>query len=126
MPASVVTNWAEHFKLWGYFSVQIFGNDRLGAIRNIKYGTHEILLCPNSLIKAQLDCLPLMFDIDWKLIIIDEFHMFKNALSKLYSYVKELRDHCRCPIVGLTGTMMQNNYKVRVFLKMVKLMIIFC
>lgn len=126
VPPSVVANWAEHFKDWGYFSVQIFGNDRIGAIRNIKFGTHEILLCPNSLIKAKLDCFPLMFDVDWKLMIIDEFHMFKNNNSKSYEHVRELRDHCRCPIVGLTGTMMQNNYKVRMFPKIVELMIIFC
>ena len=111
-PPSVMASWDEHFQQWGHFSVASFGNDRLLSINRIKLGTHDILLYPNSLIVSRSDCFPLLFDVEWKLVVIDEFHSFKNDRNKSYQQLCELRNHCKCPILGLTGTVMQNNYKV--------------
>jgi SNF2 family DNA or RNA helicase len=43
--------------------------------------------------------------------VVDEFHGFKNGDAKLASNLRELRDECACAIVGLTGTLMQNDHK---------------
>ena len=110
VPPSVIANWLEHFKLWGHFSVHSFGEDRTLSINRLKLGTHDILLYPNSLLRE--DCKHLVLSVDWKLVIIDEYHTFKNHKTKSYQFVMELRDHCMCPLLGLTGTIMQNNYMV--------------
>jgi hypothetical protein len=35
----------------------------------------------------------------------------KNHNSKSYKRLRELRDECQCPMIGLTGTIMNNNHE---------------
>jgi SNF2 family DNA or RNA helicase len=114
VPPSVIANWSNEFNQWGHFSVEIFGreNDRLASISQVKKGIKDILLIGKSLF-TQSECFQLMIEVKWELVIIDEFHEYKNNKTKAYQCLEELRDRCRCPLVGLTGTVMSNDYKVR-------------
>ena len=45
-----------------------------------------------------------------QLVIVDEFHEFKNGKSQAYMRLADLRDNLQCPVVGMTGTLMQNRH----------------
>ena len=47
--------------------------------------------------------------IPWKLIVVDEQHQQKNRKSASFQGLASLRDTCHCPVLGMTGTIMQNN-----------------
>jgi hypothetical protein len=40
--------------------------------------------------------------VDWKLVIVDEFHEFKNGKSQGYMRISDIRDDSGCPVVGMT------------------------
>ena len=40
--------------------------------------------------------------VDWKLVIVDEFHEFKNGKSQGYMRISDIRDTSGCPVVGMT------------------------
>ena len=113
MPPSVIANWSNEFSQWGHFSVEIFStdSDKTISLSRVKKGISDILLCGKSLF-SQKECFPLIKDVKWKLVVIDEFHEYKNSRTKAFECLEELRDQCRCPLVGLTGTVMSNDYKV--------------
>lgn len=111
IPPTVVPNWSNHLKQWGHFSVKDYNEERDSSIHKIKTGACDILLYPNSFVNEKH--FKSITDINWSLVIIDEYHSFKNKSNKKYEQLKKLRVKCRCPLIGLTGTPMQNNYKVR-------------
>ena len=43
--------------------------------------------------------------------MIDEFHTFKNEKSHLAKNLTIFRDKLSCVVIGLTGTLMQNDHK---------------
>ena len=58
----------------------------------------------------------LIKEVDWKAIMIDEFHEYKEPKTHGYQNVITLQTHSRMPsnfrpVIGLTGTPMQNKHK---------------
>jgi DNA excision repair protein ERCC-6-like 2 len=78
VPASVIDNWHYEFTLWGHFRVAVYrgGNSRDEALKSIELGSSEVLLCGHSLFVAEKDY-KLIEAIPWKLVVVDEFHVFK-------------------------------------------------
>ncbi len=111
VPPSVVDNWAREFKVWGHFSVQVCtsGTDIVHALRRVQTGSDDIMLSGLALFRANYEH---FLDIKWKLVVVDEFHEYKNWTTKAYQALDTLRNASLCPIVGMTGTPMPNELKV--------------
>ena len=43
-------------------------------------------------------------------MVIDEYHLFKNETAIRSKHIRKLRDSRRTCIIGLTGTLMQNDH----------------
>jgi SNF2 family DNA or RNA helicase len=113
VPASITANWVNDFGVWGYFaSVKYSGTseNRTNALSQIKRGVSEIMLCTHAML-GKLEHIALLETIHWKLIVIDEFHIFKNADGNCASNLRRLRKHNACGVIGLTGTLMPNHHK---------------
>lgn len=112
-PSSVVTNWVEDFKAWAHFSVAVYaGASREAALQSIEDGTAEVLVCAHSQIQDN-EAFHRLKDanVKWKAIIGDELHLFKNEDAVKTRNLRALRDQHACVIIGLTGTLMQNEHK---------------
>jgi SNF2-related domain len=111
-PSSVLEAWVNAFKVWGHFSVALYQTgERKDILENVKLGSVEILVASHSRIQSDESATSLR-EIPWKLVIIDEFHKMKNVKSCLAQNLRLLRDaHDDTVLLGLTGTMMQNDHK---------------
>jgi SNF2 family DNA or RNA helicase len=108
---SVLTNWENELKMWGHFAVASYrDSNRAQALHRIKIGMEDILLCGKSML-SQKKLFPPLLAVEWKLIIIDEFHEYKNAKSASYKGLLALRNSSVCPLIGMTGTLMSNAHK---------------
>ena len=108
--SSVLTNWENEFKRWGHFSVESYsGPNKAQALNKIFIGEYDILLCGKSML-TQKSYSPLL-DIQWKLVVVDEFHEYKNKKTNAYKCLEEIRNNSVCPLVGMTGTLMSNAHK---------------
>ena len=111
VPPSVIENWSNEFKTWGHFSVAVFQDkDRALALERIRNGMDDIMICGRSIF-IQNDSFEVVKNIRWKLIVIDEFHEYKNGKSQSYEKLEELRNTSHSPLMGLTGTVMPNKHK---------------
>lgn len=111
VPPSVIENWMNEFQAWGYFGVVAFsGSSKHRALDRLRTGLDEIMVCGKTMLQND-DDLHEIKQIKWKIVIIDEYHQYKNFRTKLYLGLKSLRDTCKAPLVGLTGTLMQNNHE---------------
>jgi SNF2 family DNA or RNA helicase len=111
VPPSVLTNWENEFKTWGYFAVASYRDaNRAIAIERIACGMEDIMLCGKSMLVQKKDFNELL-TIQWSLIIIDEYHDYKNHNSSTFKHLEALRNSAQCPIVGMTGTLMANNHR---------------
>ena len=112
-PNAVVTNWVEDFKSWAHFSVAVYqGTERASALEQVENGIAEILVCGDSTIQGVESFHALdSANVKWKLIVVDEFHKFKNETKHLATNLRRMRDRHGCVVLGLTGTLMQNNHK---------------
>mmetsp|Transcript_38727 Transcript_38727/g.83449 ORF Transcript_38727/g.83449 Transcript_38727/m.83449 type:complete len:902 (+) Transcript_38727:275-2980(+) len=110
VPPSVVQNWQNEFETWGHFTVGVYsGQSREKALERIQDGRDFILIVGKSLFVRVADY-DQIASIEWKLVIVDEFHEFKNGKSQGYKRLSDLRDNSGCPVIGMTGTLMQNNH----------------
>jgi SNF2 family DNA or RNA helicase len=114
-PNSVVTNWVEDFKTWAHFNVAVYQgseNGRDAALASVENGVAEILVCGQSMLQSAkgFDALN-SANVQWKIVIVDEFHTFKNETKHLATNLRIMRDKHGCVVLGLTGTLMQNNHK---------------
>lgn len=110
VPPSILQHWTKDFKTWGHFAVVSYqGSDRLLALHDIQYGGAEIMLCSVAILQDKQGVHELL-KVKWKLVIVDEFHKFKNVKGKLSASLRELRDTHDSIVVGLTGTLMQNDH----------------
>ena len=112
VPSSLLDNWRNEFETWGYFALSVFrsAKDRAAELNRIKIGMNDILLCTTTLFAKQ-EHFSTIEEIPWKLIIVDEFHCYKNPKTKCYQCLSSLRNVHRCPIIGMTGTLMSNNHE---------------
>lgn len=77
VPTTVVQNWRNEFARFSHFSVATFDSDnRQKALESFSNGGAEIMLAAKSLF-AQDRGFRELNKFPWKLVIIDEFHMFK-------------------------------------------------
>lgn len=111
VPPSVIANWINEFEAWGHFGVVAFaGPSRDRALERISTGLDEIMVCGKSMFQNS-DDLHRIKQMKWKLLIVDEYHQYKNFRIQLYKGLKSLQETCGAPLVGLTGTLMQNNHE---------------
>eukprot|EP01082_Thalassiosira_pseudonana_P007522 g6499.t1.3.5e17418a g6499 g6499.t1 contig23:610816-615246(-) len=111
VPSSVIDNWVSEFETWGYFNVGVYrGGNREKAIDDVREGNNFILITGKSLFTRESDY-SYFAGIKWKLVIIDEFHEYKNHKSNAFKCLEGVRDSEPFPpLIGLTGTLMQNNH----------------
>lgn len=110
-PSAILDNWVGDSKTWGYFQMSnYFSEDQYAGVMNIRTGASEILLVSHKLFEME-NHFNTLNEIPWKLVIVDEHHKVKNPKAKLTKNLKALRDEQCVPIVGLTGTVMQNNHQ---------------
>lgn len=111
MPPSIMQNWVRDIKIWTHLSIATYhGPLRTSALNQIKSGDCEILLCANSMFSQDAGFADIL-TIPWKIVVIDEFHMHKNEKGRSAINLRCLRSQNECVILGLTGTLMQNNHK---------------
>jgi SNF2 family DNA or RNA helicase len=117
VPSSVVENWKNEFKTWVHFEVAVYeGNNdnKDSAFERVKAGLAEIMLVPHSIFKqnpASNSHLEKFLTIPWKLVVVDEFHVFKNDDTHGSKNLRQLKKQHRCLVLGMTGTPMQNHHK---------------
>ena len=92
----------KEFKSWGHFNVGYYhGSTREKALDRIRDGLDAILIVGKSLFIRAHDYDQLA-SIKWKLVIVDEFHEFKNGKGQSYMRLADLRDNAECPVIGMT------------------------
>jgi SNF2 family DNA or RNA helicase len=110
-PSSILNNWITDGDRWGYFAMNdyVAKNDYTG-VDHIRTGASEVLLVSHKLFEME-NHFAALNKIPWKLVIVDEHHKLKNYKSKAAINLRTLRDtHC-VPVIGLTGTVMQNDHR---------------
>jgi SNF2 family DNA or RNA helicase len=112
VPNTVVQNWVDAFQTWGHFAVAVYQGttSRESQLHSVSIGINEILICPKSMFERR-EHFDKFLLISWKIVVIDEFHQFKNETSHLAVNLRSLRDKLGCKVIGLTGTLMQNDHK---------------
>ena len=102
------------------------GATREKAIEDIVQGSNFILIAGKTLLTRESDFSNLL-GASWKLIFVDEYHEFKNSKSQSFKCLEQIRDDMACPIVGMTGTLMQVRQNVICFfMSHLMLLIVFC
>ena len=97
-----LTHFQNEFNTWGYFNVSVdSGPVREKARQRIKDGLDFVLIAGKSLFVRAGDFEQLA-TVEWKLVIVDEFHEFKNGKSQGYMRLAEIRNHSGCPLIGMT------------------------
>lgn len=91
------------------------GATREKAIEDIVQGSNFILIAGKTLLTRESDFSNLL-GASWKLIFVDEYHEFKNSKSQSFKCLEQIRDDMNCPIVGMTGTLMQVRLNVTPFI----------
>ena len=77
VPPTTLQNWRNEFASWTHFGVAAYiGEGRDQALEKVRRGSAEVLLTAKSLFMQQAGFKELN-TIPWKLVIIDEFHLFK-------------------------------------------------
>ena len=110
VPASVITNWQNEFKTWGHFGVAVYeGQNRSDALERVRDGRDEILVVGKPLFTKVKTDFPQINQLDWRLVICDEMHEYKGYKTNGHKCLQHLRNKSKCPVIGLTGTLVQNN-----------------
>lgn len=77
VPPTLIENWKNEFKKFAHFSVAVYRDkNRAKALKQLCNGTAEVLLTGHSTFRSEKDFKELN-KVAWKLVVIDEFHMFK-------------------------------------------------
>ena len=111
VPPTIMDTWKNAFNMFSHFSVSFYsGKTKTNAIDSMLYGNTDILLVPKSVFQNEIHFAELE-KVQWKLVIIDEFHNFKNHKAKISIHLRKLKILHHPLILGMTGTPMQNNHK---------------
>lgn len=108
---SVISNWENEFKTWGHFAAASYrDSNRMQALQRVRDGMEDILLCGKSML-SQKEFFPPLLSVTWKLIVVDEYHDYKNPNAVSHKALARLRNASMCPLIGMTGTLMSNAHK---------------
>eukprot|EP00536_Pseudo-nitzschia_multiseries_P001184 jgi/Psemu1/180418/e_gw1.14.87.1 len=111
VPPTIMDTWKNAFMTFSHFSVSFYSSKtKTNAIESVLYGNSDILLVPKSAFQNETHFSELE-RVQWKLIVIDEFHNFKNDKAKISIHLRKLKELHHPLILGMTGTPMQNNHK---------------
>ena len=99
VPNSVVPNWTRDLDTWGYFSVA--APDRKSPLASI--WENEILIIKHSWLEDEQYVKSFLSLIPWKIVIIDEYHRFKNPKGRKTQMLSFIRDSTKAKMIGLTG-----------------------
>ena len=105
VPPSILEVWERAFDEFSHFSVSMYSgkiDKRTEAIKSVLYGKSDILLVPKSAFQGE-DHYSKLEKVRWKLVIIDEFHNFKNYKAKLSIHLRQLKELHQPLILGMTG-----------------------
>jgi SNF2 family DNA or RNA helicase len=106
LPASVIMQWEAEIKKWSTLRVISYqGSERRHALHSIVTRRSDVLLMSYEMLRTNREQIE---QIKWTCIIFDEIHRLKNIHSKLTIECSKLDCKAR---VGLTGTVMQNNFE---------------
>ena len=112
-PSGITGNWMAELRRWGTFSFEEYkGNNRAQTIERASNGQLEIVVVGKGLFVLAADFASID-SVDWKFIVVDEIHEFKGHSTQGYKCIEKIgpKHHRLRPIVGLTGTIMQNNHQ---------------
>jgi SNF2 family DNA or RNA helicase len=110
VPASVVDNWLSEFNNWAIFSVYNYRSHPAETLEALELGIAEIVVVPKSLFTRD-EHFDLLRAVDWKIVIVDEYHEYKNNRTQCYKNLDAIaRSRTARPVIGLTGTPMQNDH----------------
>ena len=110
VPPTILDTWKNAFKTFSHFAVSFYSSKtKTDAINSVLYGNADVLLVPKSAFQDERH-LDEFARVKWKLVVIDEFHNFKNHKAKLSKHLRVLKELHQPLIVGMTGTLMQNNH----------------
>jgi DNA excision repair protein ERCC-6-like 2 len=111
VPKAVVKQWMEHLKNWGYFAAERFSNGKECELERARNGETEIVVCGVPQF-SNADYADLLATVKWRLVVIDEFHKFKNEKTNGATNLRALRSKVEdLVVIGLTGTLMQNEHR---------------
>ena len=80
------------------------------GLEMMKAGGADIMLLRKSLFQSE-DQFPDINEIGWKLVVIDEFHNYKGKSTKISNHMRTMKETHGPLVVGMSGTLMQNNHK---------------
>ena len=106
-PGSLIQNWINELKRWGWWHVDKYhGNpkDRESVLLAVQSGHLEILVTTYTTYRNHMGQLNL---IPWDCVVADECHQLKERTSLITQAMNEVNALCR---IGLTGTAIQNKY----------------
>lgn len=110
VPPTIMDTWKNAFETFSHFSVSFYsGKTRVNAINSLLHGSADILIVPKSAFQDKRH-LSEFEKVKWKVIIIDEFHNFKNHKAKISIHLRKLKELHKPLVLGMTGTPMQNNH----------------
>ena len=114
VPPTLMENWRQEFGQFTHFEVACF--DEKGkeeALRQVSSGMAEVMLMKRSSFQSEADFRAInSAAVQWKLVVIDEFHAyFKNVKGHCSKNLRKLKAAHEASVLGMTGTLMQNNHK---------------
>jgi SNF2 family DNA or RNA helicase len=105
VPPTILEVWDRAFQDFSHFSISMYFGDsikRTDAIKSVLYSDADILLVPHSAFQTESHYSDLE-KVKWKLVIIDEFHNFKNYKAKKSLHLRQLKEQHQPLIIGMTG-----------------------
>lgn len=105
-PLGVLDNWKEEFQTWGWWNVEAYhGKDKDDAFSAALNGRLEVMITTYDICRTSMDTIN---RIPWDCVICDECHKIKEITSATTKALQRINALCR---IGLSGTVIQNNYE---------------
>lgn len=103
VPPGLMEVWKKSFETFSHSSVSVYpSRTRTKAIEAVRYGKSDVLLCPKTRFDKD-DHFPLINEVNWKLVVIDEFHNYKSERAKVSKNLRELKLAHNPLVLGMTG-----------------------
>lgn len=104
-PNSVIDNWTNELKTWGYFEYATLGANTSSAdtISRFNVGAFDILVTGFNYARDHIEDL---YDLDFTIVVVDEVQKLKKHTAAITKAFHRFKTKIR---FGLTGTAMQND-----------------